>query len=71
METCEGCKSRHTCETLYNFDDITKCPCRICIVKMMFCTGCEEHHLFFQNEYKHKRPITAKKLKSFIKGFTK
>jgi hypothetical protein len=48
---CEGCLDRCIYSKTHGFRAISKeaaskCPCRICIVKMMQCTGCEEYYKF-------------------------
>lgn len=50
-ERCYGCLSRCAYSHTYGFANVpkeaaTKCPCRICIVKMMLCRGCEEYNRF-------------------------
>jgi len=43
METnCDGCYSRIACSNIYVSTD-SKCPCNMCIVKMVFCKGCDEY----------------------------
>lgn len=42
---CDGCYSRRACASIYVSTD-SKCPCNTCIVKMVFCTGCDEYMSF-------------------------
>ncbi len=40
---CEGCNTTDTCEYIKKSN---KCPCRICIVKGMCDTTCDDYLLF-------------------------
>jgi len=57
METCEGCLGKCVYSNTYGFGTIlkeaaVKCPCRICIVKMICSSGCEEYNKFRREAYK-------------------
>lgn len=43
--SCDGCYSQRACNSIYVSTD-SKCPCNTCIVKMVFCRGCEEYTEF-------------------------
>jgi len=42
---CDGCYSQRACANIYVSTD-SKCPCNVCIVKMIFCRGCDEYTKF-------------------------
>jgi hypothetical protein len=51
IEKCEGCLVGCVYSNAYGFRTIpkeaaAKCPCRICIVKMICSNGCEEYNKF-------------------------
>ena len=50
---CEGCHYSSVgcvCLTPHKINTLDKCPCRICIVKMMCRKGCEEFMTFYRDE---------------------
>lgn len=61
---CDGCYSRRACDSIYVSTD-SKCPCNTCIVKMVFCTGCEEYTEFrkgAKRRYGYSSPSIAERL---------
>ena len=47
MKDCKGCFSDAiACKAKYIRKSVGKCPCIMCIVKMMSCAGCHDFHEF-------------------------
>ena len=67
MKCCEGCRSKSFCrfleacyKTIENKRDIDKCPCSICLVKVVCNEQCEEFRAFYHETY---APSTLKRIK--------
>lgn len=64
MKCCEGCYSQGACANIYASTN-DECPCNTCIVKMVFCTGCEEYTDFRKGA---KRRLAYRNLINVAKG---
>ena len=64
MKNCDGCYSQIACANIYVSTD-SNCPCKTCIVKMVFCTGCDEYMNFRAGA---KRRLAYKGLKNVAKN---
>lgn len=69
MQLCRGCHVHmtHTC-SFTRAEDIDKCPCKMCLIKGVCNTACEEYEHYYDVWHEKRFEQNRKRLKEIMDG---